>query len=77
MAQLRLTASPRPPYGFRILVEKGALPFWEGVGDIDFLCGACGATLAEKSPKEYPFYEILFRCPQCGSYNCVPELSRD
>lgn len=69
MAQLKLTASPRPPFGFRILIEKGALPFWEGMGDIDYLCGSCGATLTEKNMKEWPYYEILFRCPNCESYN--------
>jgi predicted RNA-binding Zn-ribbon protein involved in translation (DUF1610 family) len=73
MMQRRLNASARPPQGFRILVEKGALPFWEGLGDVDFLCGMCGATLAKNNPKEYPFFEILFRCPQCGSYNRMPE----
>ena len=73
MTQQRLNASARPPQGFRILVEKGVLPFWEGMGDVDYLCGACGVTLAKKNPKEYHFFEILFRCPQCGNYNRMPE----
>jgi hypothetical protein len=73
MIQQRLIAASRPPLGFRILVEKGALPFWEGLGDVDFVCGVCGVTLAKSNPREYAFTEFLFRCPQCGSYNRTPE----
>ncbi len=73
MTQQRLIAASRPPLGFRILVEIGALPFWEGLGDVDFVCGGCGVTLAKSNPREYAFTEFLFRCPQCGSYNRTPE----
>jgi hypothetical protein len=50
MMQQRLNASARPPKGFRILVEKGALPFWEGLGDVDFLCDQVLQVIAVADP---------------------------
>ena len=73
MTQLILKGSPRyPSGGMRVLIDKGALPFFESVGDVDYLC-ACGATLVKGATEEYRFTELLFRCPKCGNYNYLPE----
>lgn len=73
MAQLILTGSARPPWGgIRVLMDKGAIPFFESMGDIDYQC-ACGATLVKGATEEYRFTEFVFRCPQCGNYSYLSE----
>ena len=70
MAKLRLRSSPRPPWGLRVLIDKGGLPFFESVGDTDYVC-ICGATLVKGASDKYRFTELLFRCPKCGYYSWI------
>lgn len=42
--------------------------YFEGEGNIDFLCGNCGTTLARRIWK-LSCNNIVVQCPTCGSYN--------
>jgi hypothetical protein len=71
MAKLRLRSAPRIPWEFRVLIDKGGLPFFESVGDTDYMC-VCGATLVKGASEKYHFKELVFRCPRCGYYSWLP-----
>lgn len=52
------------------MIDKGGLPFFESVGDTDYVC-ICGATLVKGASDKYRFTELLFRCPKCGYYSWI------
>jgi hypothetical protein len=49
----------------------GALPIMKGKGDINLLCGNCGAILVQGIYRG-EIRHIFIRCPTCNSYNNVP-----
>lgn len=70
--QRRLALIPEPEAGTRSVMEQppGAapFPFIIGVGDLDLLCGSCGAVLL-KSVDEGMVSNVVFKCPSCGSFS--------
>jgi hypothetical protein len=70
--QRRLTLIPEPKPGTRsVLVQPpGAapFPFIIGVGNLDLLCGQCGAVLL-KSVVEGQVSNVVFKCPTCGNFS--------
>jgi len=48
--------------------EKAKFPFITGQGKLDLLCGTCDSVLAKKVV-EGQIRGIVFKCPDCGSYN--------
>jgi hypothetical protein len=70
MAKQRLRSAARAPWGLRVLIDKGGLPFFESVGNTDYVC-ICGATLVKGASEKYRFTELLFRCPRCGDYSWI------
>jgi DNA-directed RNA polymerase subunit RPC12/RpoP len=43
-----------------------------GEGNIDYVCGTCGATLVERGWKQ-SLSNVVIRCPSCQSYNEFPK----
>ena len=70
--QRRLTLIPEPMPGTRsVLVQpSGAapFPFIIGVGNLDLLCGQCGAVLL-KRVEEGQVSNVVFKCPACGRFS--------
>lgn len=48
-------------------------PLFKGEGNIDYLCGQCGAILA-KHVWELSISNVVVECPTCRTYNEVPPL---
>jgi len=48
-----------------------ALPIMKGKGDINLLCGNCGAILVQGILRGQ-IRHIVIHCPICDSYNNVP-----
>lgn len=48
-------------------------PLFEGEGNIDYLCGQCGAILA-KHVWELSISNVVVECPTCRTYNEFPPL---
>jgi predicted RNA-binding Zn-ribbon protein involved in translation (DUF1610 family) len=43
-------------------------PFIIGAGNLDLLCGQCGAVLL-KSVEEGQVSNVVFKCPACGRFS--------
>jgi uncharacterized Zn finger protein len=43
-------------------------PFIIGVGNLDLLCGQCGAILL-KSVEEGQVRNVVLKCPACGTFS--------
>jgi hypothetical protein len=78
MPQITLKVVEPPPEGSTatVLVQQdGTGPIVTGHGEIpdavDYLCGKCGAVLAEYV-RQNQFKNIVFYCKKCSSYNRVP-----
>ena len=54
----------------RIVLRGEAAPLLSREGDTDWACGACGATLAERTWL-WEVRNLVFRCPACGAHNEV------
>lgn len=70
---------PRPnPDVTTILEYAGPLLFcfvnpyayFLGVGEVDYLCGACGVTVAERTSRG-KIANMVLRCAKCRSYNSL------
>lgn len=52
------------------LQKKGAFKLAQGDGDVDYLCGTCRNVICA-SVSRGQVVNIVFKCPNCGSFNLV------
>ncbi len=71
MAEIKLTTIEEPPEGTRTVIESKVTPTFKGEGDLDYICGGCGAIIAEKV-RRGQIRNIVVLCPKCGKYNEFP-----
>ena len=69
--EIKLSIIPKPREGSRTVIESKVIPAFRGEGDVDYLCGKCGATLAEKV-RRGQIKNIVVHCPKCRQYNEFP-----
>jgi len=71
----RLEIIEKPLANTRAIVfSKDNFPIVDGKGNIDFLCGNCGATLV-KQVWRLSLVNIVVKCPSCGTYNEFPKVN--
>jgi len=71
MMKIKLEIILKPSEGTRTVMEPKVVPAYNGDGDTDYICGKCGALLADKIRKGQ-VQNIVVRCPKCGQYNEFP-----
>lgn len=62
---------PKPKAGTAAVLyfdKKGEFAIMKGVGDVDYLCGACRNVIVE-SVGRGTIANIVFSCPNCGVFN--------
>ena len=69
--EIKLSVIPEPREGNRTVIESKASPAFKGEGDVDYICGNCGAILAGKL-RRGQIRNIVVHCPKCGQYNEFP-----
>ncbi len=69
--EIKLNVIPKPREGSRTVIESKVSPAFKGEADVDYLCGECGAILAEKV-RRGQITNIVIHCPKCGQYNEFP-----
>jgi phage FluMu protein Com len=73
---LKLITEPQP---LSRSVIHGAtnqiLPFFTGMGNIDYSCGKCGILLAERI-WSLSISDIVLQCPSCKSFNDFPSIAQ-
>ena len=73
MMKIKLKIIPKPSEGTRTVVKPKAGPAFKGDGKTDYICGQCGAVLAEKMRRgEVQIKNIVVCCPKCEEYNEFP-----
>jgi predicted RNA-binding Zn-ribbon protein involved in translation (DUF1610 family) len=84
VAKIQMEVIPKPPPNTMVVVElKLETPKYflrdpyvvfrgegNGKGDTDYICGCCRVTIVSGFNKGQ-IVNIVFRCPNCGSYNIV------
>ena len=71
MSDYILKVIPEPEEGTAsVLVQKNKVPTFKGDGEDNYLCGKCKFTICEKI-KHGQFVNIVFKCPNCESYNTI------
>ncbi len=71
---VRLRVISKPKIQTRAVLEPKVgeiLPVIKGHGNLNFLCGNCGAVLVE-GINEGQIRNIVIHCPICRYYNDVP-----
>lgn len=71
MPNRKLKVIPQPEKGTRAVLHfdsKDTSIIIQGKGNLDLLCGSCGATLA-KGVNEGQVKNLVLLCNKCGSYN--------
>ena len=71
MEIIKLSIIPEPPEGSRTVIESKVSPAFKGEGEVDYMCGSCGALIAEKV-RLGQIRNIVVHCPKCGQYNEFP-----
>jgi len=69
----KLRVIPEPVEGTRTVLKPKigeVLPVVKGGGDLNLLCGNCGAKLVE-GINEGQIGNMVIRCSVCGNYNDV------
>lgn len=67
--QMQVIPEPKPGTASVLITDKtGSFVFMRGSGSSNFVCGACQSVLVE-GVERGQIIEIVFRCPNCGSYN--------
>ncbi|MEM3443003.1 MAG: hypothetical protein QXM86_04010 [Candidatus Bathyarchaeia archaeon] len=68
----RLRVIEAPAKNTRVIFySQVAMPMFIGQGNINYLCGACGAKLIERAWRK-TFSNIVIKCPSCQSCNEFP-----
>jgi len=66
--KIKLNIIPKPREGSRTVIESKVSPAFKGEGDMDYICGNCGALIAENVHRGQ-IRNIVVHCPKCGQYN--------
>lgn len=69
--EIKLSVIPKPREGSRTMIESKVSPAFKGEADVDYICGECGAILAEKV-RRGQIKNIVIHCPKCEQYNEFP-----
>jgi len=69
----RLRLLPREPYDRAIIIWAGSKYSWffEGEGNIDYVCASCG-TILSKRAWQLSLTNVVVQCPNCLAYNEFP-----
>jgi predicted RNA-binding Zn-ribbon protein involved in translation (DUF1610 family) len=73
MKKIQMEVIPEPEPGTAsvlVLDKKGSYAIIRGVGDIDYVCGVCRNVICERVERGQ-IMNMVFRCPQCGSFNAL------
>jgi hypothetical protein len=73
MAQIQMEVIPEPKPGeasVLVLDKSGPYVIIRGVGDVDYLCGACRNVICEHVARGQVI-NMVFKCPNCGSFNLL------
>ena len=70
--KVKLNIIPKPSEGTRTVIESKVSPAFKGEANVDYICGSCGALIAEKVHRGQ-IRNIVVHCPKCGQYNEFPE----
>lgn len=62
---------PPPAHGERAALKPDRNPALTGKGDLDLVCGKCGAVLARRIWPRLLF-DIGIICSECGAFNDTP-----
>lgn len=73
---IKLSVIPEPAEGTRtVFVIQGQFPAFSGKGETDLVCGHCGQVLVEGIGADAVIKNVVVKCPKCGDYNEIPQLS--
>jgi len=70
--EIKLNIISKPREGTRTVIESKVSPAFKGEGDVDYICGNCGALIAEKV-RRGQIRNIVVHCLKCRHYNEFPE----
>ena len=70
--RLKLVEEPAPMSRV-VIYSKDTLPLFRGEGNINYICGQCGAILMEHGWK-LSLSNMILKCPSCQSLNEVPKM---
>lgn len=69
--QMEVIAEPKPGTASVLILDKaGSYALIRGVGDTEYLCGACQNVICENVERGQ-VVNLVFKCPNCGSFNLV------
>jgi len=73
--QMEVIPEPEPGTASVLTAQADYLlinPFarMRGIGDIDYVCGACGVVLAARMNRRQ-LSNFFFKCGNCASYNLI------
>ena len=68
---LLVVDDPVPAHGERAALKPDTNPALRGSGELDYVCGGCGAILAQ-SIWPNVVYDLGIICSQCGAFNDTP-----
>jgi predicted RNA-binding Zn-ribbon protein involved in translation (DUF1610 family) len=71
MMVTRMTRFPPPQRITRTIILCEILPALRGVGEVDYLCGFCGAAIVEAVDRGQ-LQQLAFKCPSCVRYSELP-----
>ena len=67
----RMTRFPPPQRVTQAIIICQVLPALRGEGDVDYLCGFCGAIIVEAVGRGQ-LQQLSFKCPSCVRYSELP-----
>ncbi len=68
--KLKTISEPSP--NTRTIFIGKVLPFFKGNGEVNLLCGNCGAKLIEGLFNEGQIRNIVVKCPVCKFFSEIP-----
>ena len=68
---LLVADDPAPEHGERAVLKSDSNPALEGSGELDLVCGSCGAVLARSIWPDL-IYDVGLICAECGAFNDTP-----
>jgi hypothetical protein len=72
MMATKMTRFPPPQRISRTIILCEVLPALRGGGEVDYLCGSCGAVIVEAVDRGQ-LRQLAFKCPTCVRYSEVPD----
>jgi hypothetical protein len=71
MMVTRMTRFAPPQRITRTIILSEVLPALRGGGDVDYVCGFCGAVIVEAVGRGQ-LQQLAFKCPTCVRYSELP-----